>query len=96
MSTWDFLQDFYRQIDMACYHSLKLEYNLHNSVISAERAEFVLANFQQDLAATQTKLDEERLEHTATREELEFERQRHLETNRLLISHTRQLWRAVG
>ena len=83
MSTWDFLQSFYTRVDVAHQHSLILEYELHHTVISAERAEFAVAASQQDLAATQTKLDEERLEHTATREELDFERQRHRETEKL-------------
>jgi hypothetical protein len=82
-STWDFLQDFYRRVDEARQHTLRLEYELHHAIISAERTEFALVEFQRDFAATQTKLDEERLEHTATREELEFERQRHRETEKL-------------
>lgn len=80
MSTWDFLQGFYKRVDAAHQHSQRLEYDLYRVT---ERSKFSIAEFQRLLAATQTQLDEERLEHTATREQLEFEGQRHRETEKL-------------
>ncbi len=68
---------------MARQHSRRLEYDLHRAAISDGQSKYALVQFERALAVTQTKLDEERLEHSATREELEFERQRHRETEKL-------------
>jgi hypothetical protein len=80
MSAQDFLQDFYKRLEAAHHYSQRLEYDLH---YFTERFKLSLVELQQTLAAVQHQLDGERLEHSATREELEYERQRHRETDKL-------------
>jgi len=65
------------------HYSQRLEQDLYHTASSAERYQISLAECQQRLTIVGDKLAEERLEHTASRTELDYERQRHRETEKL-------------
>jgi len=83
MSTWSFLQDFYRRVDVARQYSARLEHDLRQAAMSAQQSDLAITQYEQSLAISHAKLDNERLEHGATQRALDFEQQNHSETAKL-------------
>jgi hypothetical protein len=83
-SAWDFLQDFYLRVDRADQYINRLEVELHGTRTLSHQVQLALAEQQACLAITRAELEEERLNHGASCEELTFEHERHMETEKLL------------
>ncbi|KAI9765768.1 MAG: hypothetical protein M1839_005394 [Geoglossum umbratile] len=80
-SNWSFLRDFYHRVEAANEYSQRLEVDLHCSRISAQTTAVALADCQATLVKYQNDLEEERLEHRACKEALQFESDRRNETD---------------
>jgi hypothetical protein len=76
-STWGFLGDFYWRVGVANEYARKLENDLYEVTTHAQR-------FRYALIRCEDQLNEERLDHRASREELAFERARHQDTLEIL------------
>ncbi|KAI9768258.1 MAG: hypothetical protein M1840_005088 [Geoglossum simile] len=83
-SNWFFLKEFYHRVETADNYSRKLEVDLHHSRIAAHTAAAAHADCQSALTKCQNALEEERLEHRACKEALQFESDRRGETDRCL------------
>lgn len=83
MSAWDFLEGFYRKVDIARQYSTRLELDLDRASQPVQQTGDALAHYGQSLTIVSAALDQERLEHGATRRALDFEERKHMETAKL-------------
>lgn len=79
-STWEFSRDFYFRAESANEYARKLERDLHELAREAQRSQQALTQCEASLIASWNQLNEERLEHRASREALALECARHKDT----------------
>ena len=78
------MHEGYRRLEAAHHYALKLERDLIGTANVTQQSHIVLAQCRDALTASAAELDEERLDHRATQEALNFERATHRETINVL------------